>query len=84
MSYDLKWHPQAFKALEKLPKETIPRVLRKFDLVVEDPFRFIEHYEGEKLFKLRIGDYRALIGIDVQNKVILVKVFYHRSKIYNK
>ena len=84
MNYTLKWHPQAFKVLEKLPKETIQRVLNKFDLVIEEPFRFLEHYEGDKLFKLRIGDYRALVEVDIQNKIVLVKVFDHRSKIYNR
>ena len=84
MSYNLKWHPQAFKVLDKLQKETIQRVLDKFDLVIEDPFRFLEHYEGDKLFKLRIGNYRALVEVNIQNKILLVKVFDHRSKIYNK
>ena len=84
MTYTLKWHPHAFKVLEKLPKEIIQRVLNKFDLVIEEPFRFLEHYEGENLFKLRIGDYRALVEANIQNKILLVKVFDHRSKIYNK
>ena len=84
MTYTLKWHHQAFKVLEKLPKEIIQRVLNKFDLVIEEPFRFLEHYEGENLFKLRIGDYRALVEVNIQNKILLVKVFDHRSKIYNK
>ena len=84
MTYTLKWHPQAFKVLDKLQKETIQRVLDKFDLVVDEPFRFLEHYEGENLFKLRIGDYRALVEVNIQNKILLVKVFDHRSKIYNK
>ena len=84
MTYTLKWHPQAFKVLEKLPKEIIQRVLNKFDLVIEEPFRFLEHYEGENLFKLRIGDYRALVEVNIQTKILLVKIFDHRSKIYNK
>ena len=84
MTYTLKWHPQAFKVLDKLQKETIQRVLDKFDLVIEEPFRFLEHYEGENLFKLRIGDYRALVEVNIQTKILLVKIFDHRSKIYNK
>ena len=84
MTYVLKWHPQAFKVLEKLQKEIIRRVLNKFDLVIEEPFRFLEHYEGENLFKLRIGDYRALVEVNIQNKILLVKVFDHRGKVYNK
>ena len=54
MSYTLKWHPQAFKVLKKLSKDIIQRVLDKFDIVIEEPFKYLEHYEGRNLFKLRI------------------------------
>lgn len=84
MNYSLKWHPQAYKVLEKLPKDLIHRVINKFDLVIEDPFRFLEHYEGKDLFKLRIGDYRALVKVDFENKILSVQIFDHRGKIYNK
>ena len=32
--------------------------------------------------KLRIGDYRALIDIDFENKVLIIQVFDKRGKIY--
>ncbi len=82
MNYQLDWHPQAFKVLKKLPKEIIKRVLDKFDEVIEDPFRYLEHYEGEDLYKFRIGDYRALVKVNIKEKSLLVQVFGHRSKVY--
>ena len=84
MKYSIKWHSQAFKVLEKLPEHIILRVIKKFDLVIEDPFRYLEHYEGEKLYKIRIGDYRALIEVMLKEKILLVKVFDHRGKIYGR
>ena len=84
MTYILKWHPQAYKTLERLPKEIINRIINKFDVVVQDPFRFLEHYEGKNLFKLRIGDYRALVKVDFEKSLLLVEVFDHRGKVYNK
>ena len=60
MSYKVKWHPQAYKILKRLPKDIIGRILDKIDLVIQDPFRYLEHLEGEDRYKLRIGDYRAL------------------------
>jgi len=32
--------------------------------------------------KLRIGDYRALIDIDFENKILIIQVFDKRGKIY--
>ena len=84
MSYTLKWHPQAFKVLKKLSKDIIQRVLDKFDIVIEEPFKYLEHYEGKDLFKLRIGNYRALVKVNFEEKMLLVQVFDHRSKIYNR
>lgn len=84
MAYTLKWAPKAYKHLEDLPKDVIHRILGKLDTVTEDPFRYIEHFEGENLFKLRIGDYRALVEMDFNKKIILIQVFGHRSRVYNK
>ncbi len=57
----IEWHSQAFKNLENLPKQLIEHILKKMERVAENPFRYLEHYEGEQVYKLRIGDYRALI-----------------------
>ncbi|MBU0629278.1 MAG: type II toxin-antitoxin system RelE/ParE family toxin [Nanoarchaeota archaeon] len=84
MNYAVKWHPQAFKILKKLPDILIQRVLSKMDIVMQDPFHFLEHYEGENLYKLRIGDYRALIEVNSEQKLLLVQVFDHRAKVYKR
>ncbi len=84
MSYSIKWHPQAYRVLKKLPKHLIKRVLDKLDFISKDPFRFLEHFEGENYYKLRIGNYRVLIEIELKELILLVKVFDHRSKIYNR
>ena len=84
MTYAIKWHPQAYKVLRKLPKNIIERVLYKLDKIVEDPFRFLKHFEGRNLYKLRIGNYRALIEVNYEKRLLLIKVFDQRSKIYQK
>jgi mRNA interferase RelE/StbE len=80
----IEWHPQAFKNLDGLSRELIGRVLKKLDAVAKDPFRFLEHYEGDKVYKLRIGDYRALIDVDKEQDVLSVQQFDHRSRIYKR
>ena len=83
MSYSVEWHSQAIKFLEKLQKNIAERILKKPDKVKEDPFRFLEHYEGD-YYKLRIGDYRMLIDIDFEKKILFIRVFDKRSRIYKK
>ena len=84
MTFSISWHPQAFKRLEKLPKTVIERVVKKMDVVADDPFRYLEHFETDNVFKLRIGEYRALIDIDPKTHTILIQEFDHRGRMYKR
>jgi len=74
----------SFKVLKKLPKKAIERILHKVDDVKENPYRFLEHFEGKKEHKLRIGDYRALVEIKLQDRLLLIKVFDKRGRVYKR
>ena len=82
MSYSVEWHPKTRKFLTKLPSGVSARIVLKVKEVQEDPFRYLEHYEGNDYYKLRVGDYRLLIDVDNKNKVLLVQIIGHRSNIY--
>ncbi len=82
MSFDIKWNPNASKNLEKLPKDLILRVFKKLDQIKEDPFRYLESFQNSNLYKLRIGDYRALIDIAFEDKILLIQVFDKRGRVY--
>jgi len=68
--YSVNWHPRVSRWLDKLPKEMSSRIVKKIDQIKNNPFRYLEHYEGAKLYKLRIGDYRALIDVNLRNKIL--------------
>ncbi len=51
--------------------------------IIDNPFHFLEHYEGE-YYKLRIGDYRALIDINFEKKILIVQVLDKRGRIYKR
>ncbi|MBU0459881.1 MAG: type II toxin-antitoxin system RelE/ParE family toxin [Nanoarchaeota archaeon] len=82
MSYSIKWNPGVFKKIEKFPKPIIERIVKKIESIKENPFHFLEHYEGEDLYKLRIRDYRALIDVDFSNKILKIRVVRHRKNVY--
>lgn len=79
--YEVKFSSQATKFFKNLQLDKQDRIKVKLKEVSTDPFRFIEHYEGD-YYKLRIGDYRALLDIDQQKKIIWVRVFDKRGRIY--
>ena len=82
MPYLIHWSEKSVKFLEKLPKEISKRIVAKVDSIKEAPFNYVEHYEGKSYFKLRIGDYRALIDIDTANNLIEVRIVGNRKNIY--
>lgn len=81
MSFSISWHRKAQKYLDSLSKDLTMRIIDKLELVATNPFRFLQHYGG-KYYKLRIGDYRALLEVDFDNKIILVMVLDKRGRIY--
>lgn len=83
MSYEIKFSNQATNFFRHLDKEVQSRIKEKFKQISEDPIRFLKHYEGE-YYKIRIGDYRALVDIDFKTKTLFVRVFDKRGRIYKK
>lgn len=81
MSYSIEWDENVLNFLKKLPKKISERLFNKIDSIKENPFHFLEHFEGD-YYKLRIGDYRALVDIDFERKVIIIQVLDKRSRIY--
>ena len=84
MSYSVEWHPKVRKFLTKLPSDISTRIILKVEEVQENPFHYLEHYEGKDYYKLRVGDYRLLIDADLKNKILFIQVIDHRGRIYDR
>ena len=82
--YEIKVHPKIAKYLHKLPQPVSERIKEKLKSIRSDPFNYLEHYEGADVYKLRIGDYRALIDVDKKSKTLYVQVLDKRERIYKR
>ena len=69
--------------LKKLQKKDSDIILNKIYSLRDNPFRFLKRLQGEKLWRLRIGDYRAVIDVIVSNNKIIVVRIGHRKNVYN-
>ena len=81
--FRIEYASQSKKFLKNSDKNTAERIINKLEQIRENPFHFLEHYEGE-YYKLRIGDYRALLDIDFEKKLITVQVLDKRGRIYKR
>ncbi|MBS3141465.1 type II toxin-antitoxin system RelE/ParE family toxin [Candidatus Woesearchaeota archaeon] len=68
--------------LEKLNKKDAEIILNKIYSIRDNPFRYLKRLEGNKLWRLRIMDYRAVMDVIVSmNKIIVVRIG-HRKNVY--
>ena len=69
--------------LKKLNKKDSELILNKIYSIRENPFRFLKRLQGEKLWRLRIADYRAIADVVVSmNKIIVIRIG-HRKNVYD-
>lgn len=80
--YEVTYTKHAYKQLSKLPKEAAERIISALDRARIRPEQHFERLVGEELYKLRIGDYRAIAEIIQGELRILVIEVDHRSRIY--
>ncbi len=87
MGYDIKVHPGAAKFLRELDADTKDRIKLALRNLENDPFRNrpkadIKKLEGtkgrENLYRLRIGDYRAVYAVE-GNTVWVTDIFFRRK-----
>lgn len=82
MTYEVKLSPEVDIFLNKCESQLCERIKNKLKALKENPFHFLEHYESDDFYKLRIGDYRALIEVDTSRKMVFVLHIDHRKRIY--
>ena len=72
------------KFLRKLPKKHTEIILNKLYSIRHEPFRYIVRLKGTRLWKLRIGSYRAELDIIIKSQTIFVVRVGHRRNIYKQ
>ena len=76
--------PIAEKQLRKLPEDIAKVILAKIYSIKDNPLSYIERLKGGSMWKLRIGDYRAILVISTKDNIINVIKIGHRKNIYKK
>ncbi len=82
MSYEIIWDDKARNFLRKIHKDDAKRIVKKVNSIVEDPKHYLEGLVEIKSYKLRIGDFRALVDLDENKQTLSVVLIGHRKDIY--
>lgn len=84
MKFEINFHQRVRNFLRKLDSTISIRIIKKIKSIANEPFRYLKHFESKNLYKLRIGDYRALINVDIEHKILLIQILDKRSRIYKR
>lgn len=83
--YQVNYSQQSVKFLKKLDTNTYKRIKDKIEELKKDPFpKDVKRVEGfkEKIFRVRLGDYRILYEVGQNDKLIGIIKIDKRSKVY--
>ncbi len=82
--YKVTFKASVDKDLTDLPKDLVARVWQRFELLKQQPFpRQALKLEGsEGLYRLRVGDFRIIYGVDVPAREVVIHHVRHRREVY--
>ncbi len=85
-SYKVIFRPSVEKDLRSLPPSVVARVFKPIEALRDDPFprQSIKLAGAELLYRIRIGDYRVIYGVDTDNKQVVVHYVRHRRDVYRQ
>ena len=82
--YQIEINETSKRFLKKLDKKNAEIILNKIYSIRDNPFRFLKRLQGEKLWRLRILNYRVIIDVIISiNKIIVLRIGY-RKNVYDK
>lgn len=63
----IRWDKKAVDFLRKLDKKTAIRIINKIEEVAENPKHYIETLKNFDAYKVRVGEYRVIVDLDIEN-----------------
>jgi len=83
-SYNIHLKPSVQKDLRALSPSLVVRVLKRIERLQDDPFprQSLKLSGAERLYRIRVGDYRILYEVDTEAQRITVHYVRHRREVY--
>ena len=82
--YDVILKPSVEKDLRALSATVRARVLARLEHLREEPMprQAVKLAGGEAWYRVRVGDYRIIYGVDTRTRQITVHYIRHRRDVY--
>ncbi len=85
-SYRLILKPSVEKDLRSLPQSAVSRVFKQIEALQDNPFpRGSRKLSAtDELYRVRVGDYRIVYGVDKAGRQVLIYYVRHRGDVYRR
>jgi len=85
-SYSLRFKPSVEKDLAALPKPLLSKVHERIAQLAGDPLphQTVKLQGAERLYRLRVGDYRIVYELDTVASLITIHAVRHRREVYRR
>jgi mRNA interferase RelE/StbE len=85
-SYSLRLKASVEKDLAALPRPLHARVVARIEQLQDDPLsqQSVKLQGAERLYRLRVGDYRIVYELDREAMVITIHYIRHRREVYRR
>lgn len=81
---DIHWTEKAIDLLDGLEREDRQRLISKLEEAQDWTSHRLDKLSGYPYYKLRAGDYRAIITWDREQDVLIVEAVGHRRNVYDR
>jgi|TARA_B100001964_G_C14024035_1_gene505200 mRNA interferase RelE/StbE len=86
--YAIDLSQKSQKFLDKLNEHIRKRIEERLKKLSEQPIpsdaKFIGRAEGDKVFRYRMGDFRALYKVKEKEKIVLIAKIDKRPRVYGR
>ena len=83
-SYNISFKPSVEKDLRPLSKSVVARVMERIERLKTEPFprQAIKLSGAERLYRIRVGDYRIVYEVDSRARQVVIHYVRHRREAY--
>jgi mRNA interferase RelE/StbE len=85
-SYRVVLKPSVEKDLRSIPRPLVARVFKSIEALRDNPLpaQSVKLVEAQRLYRIRVGDYRILYEVDHKVRQIRVHYVRHRREVYRR
>lgn len=82
--YSIDFKPSVDKDFARLPQSVVERTMAKIEALSTNPFPVDSKKlkDAQRLFRIRLGDYRIVYEVDTVQFQVLIHYVRHRKDVY--